>query len=175
MDLRLKYARVERERRFLVKQFPPKAEVVRSRHLADRYVDGTTLRLREQRDEDGIIAYKLTQKLPAPDGGAQQGFITTMYITKEEFCVLAQLPARLLNKTRYSVPPFGIDVFEGELKGLILAEAEFDSASDADGLIIPCFISREVSSDDRFTGGQLARATIQDVKRWLLDYRINDW
>jgi CYTH domain-containing protein len=33
----------------------------------------------------------------------------------------------MLNKVRYSVPPLGIDVFEGTLEGLRLAEAEFNS------------------------------------------------
>lgn len=167
-----KYARIERERRFLLPQFPSDATVVRSRRITDHYIDGTTLRLRKQIYDDGLTTFKLTQKLPELGNGAQQGFITSMYLTAEEFHVLAQLPARKLTKTRFSVPPFGIDVFDGPLEGLILAEAEFDSAETAESFSVPSFAVAEVSTDDRFAGGQLVRASRQDVQSWLLDYGL---
>jgi hypothetical protein len=111
-----KYARIERERRFLLAQFPSNAIVVRHRQIIDHYIDGTTLRLRKQSYDDGLVTFKLTQKIPMRGSGAQQGFITSMHITEGEFRVLAQLPARKLTKTRFSVPPFGIDVFDGPLQ-----------------------------------------------------------
>lgn len=43
--------------------------------------------------------------------------------------------------------------------GLLLAEAEFDSAGAAGNLAVPAFALREVSDDERFTGGHLARAS----------------
>jgi CYTH domain-containing protein len=167
-----KYSRIERERRFLLDQFPNHVNAVRVRRISDRYIDGTTLRLREQ-SEDGVpTMFKLTQKLPVRASGAQQGWITTIHLTGEEFCVFAQLSAKRLSKTRYSVPPFGIDVFEGELEGLLVAEAEFDSAADADALTPPSFIFKEVSDDTRFTGGQLVSASRRDIQAWLLEYGI---
>lgn len=167
-----KYARIERERRFLLAEFPSKAAVVRNRRITDHYIEGTTLRLRKQSYNDGLITFKLTQKLPARGDGAQQGFITSMYLSSDEFHVFAQLPAQKLTKIRFSLPPFGIDVFDGHLRGLILAEAEFDSAEAADSLSVPSFMAREVSADDRFTGGQLCRASRQEVQSWLLDYGV---
>lgn len=167
-----KYARIERERRFLLAQFPSNTMVVRNRRITDNYIEGTTLRLRKQSYNDGLTTFKLTQKLPLRGNGAQQGFITSMYLTQDEFQVLAQLPARKLTKTRFSVPPFGIDVFDGLLEGLILAEAEFESATAAETLTVPFFVIGEVSADDRFTGGQLVRASRQDIQCWLLDYGI---
>jgi CYTH domain-containing protein len=167
-----KYARIERERRFLLEQFPGSAKVERIRRITDRYIDGTSLRLREQREDGGSAMFKLTQKIPARSGGAQQGLITSMYLTKDEFGVLAQLSAKTLSKTRYSVPPFGIDVFEGAFEGLLVAEAEFDSEAAADALTLPSFVLREVSSDIRFTGGELVRASRQDVRTWLLEYGV---
>jgi len=171
MQLPHKYARIEWERRFLLDQFPD-ADVVRIRHIVDRYIDGTLLRLREQTDDGGSAIFKLTQKVPERAGGAQQGFITTIYLTEDEFRVLAHLSAKKLSKTRYSVPPFGIDVFEGALQGLRLAEAEFNSAAEAEDLILPSYILREVTDDDRFTGGQLVCASRQNVEEWLTEYGI---
>jgi CYTH domain-containing protein len=167
-----KYARIERERRFLVAQFPSDVIVVRQRQIIDHYIDDTTLRLRKQSYDDGLVTFKLTQKIAMRGSGAQQGFITSMHITEGEFHVLAQLPARKLTKTRFSVPPFGIDVFDGPLEGLILAEAEFDSTETAEALTVPSFVAVEVSADDRFTGGQLVRASREDIQSWASEYGL---
>jgi CYTH domain-containing protein len=164
-----KYARVERERRFLLDRFPS-ADVVRIRHITDRYIDGTLLRLREQTDAGGPAMFKLTQKIPARTNGAQQGLITSIYLTEGEFRLLAQLPGKMCSKVRYSVPPFGIDVFEGTLQGLRLAEAEFNSAAEADVLVVPDFMLHEVTDDERFTGGQLVCASRPNVEKWLAEY-----
>lgn len=167
-----KYAKIERERRFLLDQFPNNVNVTRIRRISDRYIDGTTLRLRKMSEENAPTAYKLTQKIPARDVGSQQGLIVTMYLSEAEFHVFEQLPAHTLSKSRHSVPPFGIDVFDGALKGLILAEAEFDSSPAADALVIPSFISSEVSDDERFTGGHLVCTSRQALKTCLLEFGI---
>jgi CYTH domain-containing protein len=164
-----KYARIERERRFLLDQFPS-GDVVRIRHITDRYIDGTLLRLREQTEEGGAAIFKLTQKVPARANGAQQGLITNIYLTEGEFRLLSQLPGKIFSKVRYSVPPFGIDVFEGALQGLRLAEAEFNSAAEADALVLPDYILHEVTDDVRFTGGQLVCASRPSVEEWLKEY-----
>ncbi len=166
-----KFARIERERRFLVDTFPTQ-DIVRTRHITDRYQDGTLLRLRRQTDEDRGTVFKLTQKLPTAGGGAQQGLITTIYLTEPEFGLLSQLPGKMLRKVRYSVPPLGIDVFEGVLEGLRLAEAEFDSAAEADAFVPPGFVLHEVTGDVRFTGGQIVCASRASLERWLADYGV---
>ena len=166
-----KYARVERERRFLLDSFPG-AEVVRLSRITDRYLDGTRLRLRKQSDDGAAAIYKLTQTIPERASGARQGSITSIYLTEGEFDLLAQLPAKMLSKVRHSVPPFGIDVFEGTLQGLQLAEAEFITSAEANALIIPEYILHEVTDDDRFTGGQLVRASRTDIKAWLAEYGV---
>jgi CYTH domain-containing protein len=142
------------------------------RRITDRYIEGTNLRLRELKDDDSPPVFKLTQKIPAPASAAQQGYITTMYLDRDTHEQLSQLSAKVLAKVRYSVPPFGIDVFEGVLEGLVLAEAEFNSAAEANALTIPDFIAHEVSGDVRFTGGALAHAARQDVETWLSDYDL---
>jgi len=172
MQPQYKYDRVERERRFLLERFPSHVKVVRIRRITDSYIDGTTLRLQQQSEDSAPTIFKLTQKVPAPANGAQEGVITSMYLTQDEFCVLAQLPAKKLSKTRRSVPPLGIDVFEGALEGLLLAEAEFDSAAAVDALAIPSFIARECLPTNRFTGGRLVRASRDDLQTWLMEYGI---
>jgi CYTH domain-containing protein len=168
-----KFARIERERRFLLGRFPAGVKVLRVRRITDRYVEGTTLRLRTQHEDNAPTIFKLTQKIPALGEGAQQGYITSIDLEEDEFNLLSQLPGRMLSKTRHSVPPFGIDVFEGELFGLILAEAEFDSAEAADSLALPSFVLREVSADRGFTGGSLARLSREELKNVLIEHGIS--
>jgi CYTH domain-containing protein len=167
-----RYAKIERERRFLLGHFPADEHVVRVRRISDRYIDNTTLRLRKQSEEDYPVVFKLTQKIPKRTERAQQCLITSMYLPEERYSVLAMLSAKTLSKTRHSVPPFGIDIFKGRLSGLTLAEAEFESAADADALAIPAFISHEVTGVDRFTGGQLVCGAQEDVRAWLTEYGV---
>lgn len=173
METSQKYARIERERRFILHQFPTEANIIRVRRITDLYIEHTRLRIRHQVDDGGPTTLKLTQKIPSQGAGAQQGMLTTMYLNAEEFRIFAGLPAKELQKTRYSVPPFGIDVFRGSLEGLILAEAEFESAAEADSLRPPPLIVREVSEDARFTGGRLARASRHEVGKSLAEYGVD--
>lgn len=167
-----KYARVEWERRFLLDSFPSEEKVTRIRRISDRYIEGTTLRLRQQSDGDGPAVFKLTQKIAGGMARGQQGFITSMYLTEDEYGVFARLPAKELTKIRHSVPPFGVDVFQGRLSGLALAEAEFNSADEASALVLPPFILHEISDDSRFTGGRLVAASRQELESWLAQYGI---
>ena len=167
-----KYARVEWERRFLLSSFPSGEKLTGIRRICDRYIEGTSLRLRQQSEGEGETVFKLTQKLPGGTERGQQGLITSKYLTSDEFNVLATMPAKELTKVRHSVPPFGIDVFEGELRGLVLAEAEFDSGAEASALILPSFIVAEVTDDRRLTGGSLVTASREDIGKWLAEYGV---
>ena len=172
MQMEGRYARYEWERRFLLRSFPSGANIHRIRKITDRYIAGTTLRLRRQIDDEGGIVFKLTQKTPTARSGALQGMITTIYLKECEFDVFAALAAAVLTKTRYSVPPFGIDVFGGSLSGLVLAEAEFTSGDEASALTVPSFVVHEVSSDQRFDGGCLATASRRQVETWVAEHGL---
>lgn len=49
-----------------------------------------------------------------------------------------------------------VDKFQGSLSGLILAEAEFDTDTQLAAFPHPDFAIREVTEDERYTGGRLA-------------------
>lgn len=167
-----RYARPERERRFLLAQWPNRA-VERTTRIIDRYLTGTRLRLRQMIETQGgskSAYYKLTQKVPAPDGGP--GLLSTIYLTLEEYTLLTALPATTLCKTRYSIPPFGIDAYEGPLSGLILAEIEFDDDAAMNGFIPPPWTIAEVTLDSRFTGGAFISMQSEDLAGLLSDFGV---
>jgi CYTH domain-containing protein len=166
-----KYARVEIERRFLLDGVPEAAEVLAVNEIGDRYLDGTRLRLRRMAGVDGPTQLKLTQKLPDPDG-ARQGALTTIYLSEAEHAAFARLPAATLSKSRLTIAPYGVDVFHGELEGLYLAEAEFATVEDAAALVPAAFCRAEVTADRRFTGGELARASGEQVRAWAREYGV---
>ena len=166
-----KYARIEIERRFLLEGVPQAAEVLAVYEIGDRYLDGTRLRLRRMARAGGPTQLKLTQKLPDPDG-ARQGALTTIYLSEAEHAAFAQLPAATLSKSRLSIAPYGVDVFHGELEGLYLAEAEFATVEDALALVPAAFCRAEVTADRRFTGGELVRASREQVRAWAREYGV---
>jgi CYTH domain-containing protein len=166
-----KYARVEIERRFLLDGVPEAAEVLAVNEIGDRYLDGTRLRLRRMARVDGPTQLKLTQKLPDPDG-ARQGALTTIYLSEAEHAAFARLPAATLSKSRLTIAPYGVDVFHGELEGLYLAEAEFATVEDAAALVPAAFCRAEVTADRRFTGGELVRASGEQVRAWAREYGV---
>jgi hypothetical protein len=67
-----KYARIERERRFLLVGLPASEQPAAARKIIDHYLAGTTLRLRCVRQPGGD-QYKLTQKIPAPQPARSKG------------------------------------------------------------------------------------------------------
>lgn len=152
-----RYARSESERRWLVAAVPPGAG--RPRRISDRYLIGTTLRLRRVEDADAA-AYKLGQKVRPEAGNPSLVWITNLYLTAQEYQRLAVLPAAVLDKTRWLVPfgaaTFAVDEFGGPLRGLLLAELELpETGQPAD---LPPWLGREVTLDDRYSGGALAAA-----------------
>lgn len=153
-----KYARYECERRWLLAGIPEGAEDPRL--IRDLYVTGTRLRLRHV----GGQGYKLGHKVrPDPADPAVVAH-TSMYLDASEFGLLSSLPGRSLAKVRRRLVMVGrvwaIDAFEGPLAGLVLAETE---ARVGDEVSPPPLAVREVTGDERFTGGRLAGARLTDL------------
>jgi CYTH domain-containing protein len=168
-----KYARIERERRFLLAGPPPPAAITGRHRITDRYLPGTRLRLRRiDYLHSGDREFKFTQKVPASRPGYVQGLITNTYLSAAEYDLLATLPAAVLSKTRLSVPPLGIDVFEPPLHGLIMADVEFSTDNEAQSFLPPPAAVAEVTDDSRFTGGSLVSARRHDLLAWLAEYGI---
>lgn len=134
---------------------PDPTEATAEMQIRDLYFIGTRLRLRRMLDRRGErpTIYKLTQKVPGPDN---TNLITNTYLSEAEYDLLARLGGRELRKIRYSVPPFGVDVFLPPLDGLVLAEEEFEDDEAMAAATAPVGAVKEVTGDVRYTGGHLA-------------------
>ena len=146
---------------------PPEAQ--RWAAIVDRYIRGTRLRLRHSETDEQIV-FKLGQKVRLDGHDPETVKLTNIYLSHEEFAVLESLPAAELRKTRWQVAWEGktvaVDEFHGPLDGLVLAEVEL--APGDRRLARPPFAVRDVTNDDRFSGGELALASGAAVA-WLLE------
>ena len=152
------YTVVERERRWLCSEVP-RERIARTETIVDLYVTGAQLRLREARPVDGgPAALRLSRK---GDVDARTRLITSIYLPEHEFAILAAvLPGRRIRKIRHRLkaPPgvvLSVDEFGGELTGLRMVEAEFDTDARMAEFAMPDFAIREVTDDPRFSGGHL--------------------
>ena len=154
---KLKYAFIERERRWLCSEVPVTL-IRRSERLTDLYVTGTHLRLREALPLDGGEPKRRLGRKADVDAATR--LITSIYLTDAEFALLKVLPGRTLCKVRHHLGPVNgievsVDEFEGPLAGLVMTEAEFDGAEAMAAYPAPPFALREVTDDPRYSGGWL--------------------
>jgi CYTH domain-containing protein len=167
-----KYAWIERERRFWLAALPPGLSLQDEYTLIkDRYIEGTRLRLREMTpSSSGEVALKFGQKFVEEGQGPHQTVMTNLYLDQGEYDLLYQLPAKVLTKKRYAYPfqeqKLSVDVFMGNLEGLILAEIEFLEDADAGAFPTPTFAIRDVTDDPFFTGGELVQLSAAEFGQW---------
>lgn len=154
MSVSLKYALVERERRYLLASLPE--GVTDTRDILDRYVTGTRLRLREVRAVDGTITRKLGHKVRLTEGPAEIA-CTNLYLNDQEWAILITLPARLLRKRRHLVKRDGMLVAVDEHQdGTLIAEIDdHDQPSD----FVPAWLDvlQDVTNDEAWTGARIAQ------------------
>jgi len=88
-------------------------------------------------------------------------------LSEEQFGAFWPLTESLrLDKSRYLVPvedlTVEVDVFEGPLHGLVLAEIEFPSEALSQQFQPPPWLGEEVTGDDRYANQDLARSGLPD-------------
>lgn len=174
-----KYACLETERRYLLKELPDSGvEYLSGWLITDRYFPQTRLRLRHLKSVMGNeVVYKLTQKYRAETQTADETTITNMYLTEAEYNIFKSLEANTITKRRYPYRVhshhFSLDVFEGRHRGLILAEREMEAKAKGDEGTLPMFALQEVTDDSFFQGGNLACLTDEEFRQGLAQ-RLGD-
>lgn len=149
----LKYAVVERERRYPVSRLPEGALLVKD--IVDCYVIGTRLRLREVRGADGTVVRKLNHKVRLSDG-PEEVACTSVNLDQEEWQLLMRLPASILRKRRH--------IYRWEDRTLAVDEhedgtfiAEIDDGDHPSQRHPPWLVViADVTADEEWTGAHLA-------------------
>ena len=169
-----KYARIERERRYLLSDLPE--GMTRADHhlqITDNYITGTRLRIRKVRDpQTNKWVVKFTQKFaPNPDD-LSRTIITNLYLNATEAGTLSIFEANEIRKNRYYYEfagrRFSVDMFIGDLFGLVLAETCCETDDELDSLITPSFALADVTNIELFSGGKLSELKYEDVRKEIL-------
>jgi CYTH domain-containing protein len=168
-----KYARVERERRYLLQDLP-EGLTRADPHLqiTDNYITGTRLRLRKVREpRTNKWTVKFTQKF-APDAeDLSRTIITNTYLNALEAETLSVFNANEIRKNRYYFEfegrRFQVDMFLGDLFGLVLAETDFETDEELKQFRKPAFALADVTYDPVFTGGRLCELTFTEVRQHI--------
>ncbi len=165
-----KYARVERERRYLLQDLP--AGLTRADphvQITDNYITGTRLRLRKIREpRTNKWTVKLTQKFAPAAQDFSRTVITNIYLNALETEALGISDANEIRKNRYPFEfegrQFSVDMFLGDLFGLVMAEVDFETDAELDGFLTPPFAIADVTNVELFTGGRLCELTFADIR-----------
>jgi CYTH domain-containing protein len=142
----------------------------RPRSDALKYLRDSRLRLRILTDSDtGRRVMKLNKKLESASPYFRT--ISRILLSPSEYQLLDRLEGDRMKKIRYYHTyrgrVFSIDVFEGELDGLILCETEADELEDLMSAEPPPYATHEVTDDPFLEGGNLSRTTRPDLMRKL--------
>src|SRR2546430_1933934 len=169
-----KYARVERERRYLLPDLPD--GLTRADHhlqITDNYLTGTRLRIRQVRDpRTNKWTVKFTQKFAPNPEDLSRTIITNIYLNAQEAETLAIFEANEIRKNRYPFKfggrKFSVDMFLGDLFGLVLAEVSFETDEELDSFRTAPFAIADVTNHEMFTGGQLCELTFEDIRNEIM-------
>jgi adenylate cyclase len=145
----------EIERKWLVTTLPELEGVVAD-ELLQGYIaisaDGTEVRLRRKGN-------KFFQTVKTDGTLVRSEF--EIELSQEQFDQLwATTEGRRIEKTRYVIPQreikIEIDVYKGQLSGLLIAEVEFTSTAESALFASPAWFGREVTDDGRYKNKRLA-------------------
>lgn len=168
-----KYSRIERERRFLLRELPePLTRASLHTQITDNYITNTRLRLRKVRvPQTNKWTVKLTQEFATDPNDFSRTQNTNIYLSPKEYQVLAIFEGNEIRKNRYPFEhegrAYSIDMFLGALWGLILAETSFETDEEMDSFDMPSFAAIDVTNDEIFTGGKLAFSTADEIRSEL--------
>jgi adenylate cyclase len=144
----------EIERKFLVANDDWRGAVVDVQRLEQFYLFARPDASMRVRIRDGASA-RLTIKTGS---GTDRGEFEYDIPLEDAETLRESRIGNLVEKTRHVVPlgawRVEVDVFEGALAGLVMAEIELDDATDAPPL--PAFLGREVTGDPRYLNARLA-------------------
>ena len=165
----------EIERKFLVKSLPENLESLPHKEIAQGYIaiteDGTEVRLRRKDDK-----YFQTVK----SGSGKVRAESEVEITEEQFNALwGTTEGKRIEKTRYEIAdPAGVielDIYHGDLTGLMTAEMEFVSEEASESFVPPEWLGSDVTENKAFKNQKLALEGVpQESIRQTPEYELGE-
>jgi len=161
---------IELELTYLAKEIPKDLNKFECKRIVDIYFPKSDLdrkiRLRQNGDK-----YEITKKYPLKGRDSSVQVEETINLTKEEFEEFLVIEGLRLEKRRYNYNCNGriaeVDVFEGDLKGLVVVDFEFQTEDEMKKFQMPNFCLVEVTQEKFLSGGSLAGKKYEDIEKEL--------
>ncbi len=150
---------MEIERKFLVREMP-KLTAYPVKKLEQGYLStGPVVRVRREDNE-----YYLTYK----GGGLVAREEYNLPLSREAYEHLREkCDGNLITKKRYLIPlgelTAELDVFEGAMEGLIMAEVEFSTLEEAYAFTPPDWMGKDVTEDVRYHNSYMINYTYKEL------------
>lgn len=145
---------MEIERKYLVKELPENLEKYPCKHIEQGYLNTDPV-VRIRRTDD---RYTLTYK----GSGLMVREEYNLPLNAESFLHMKdKIDGILIEKCRYLIPfekyTIELDIFEGELAPLQLAEVEFESESEANAFVPPAWFGEDVTFSTKYHNSTLSQ------------------
>ena len=156
---------LEIERKFLVKSPPENFREYPSGKISQTYLSKPgqppVLRVRQYGNRFLLTVKKRSEKDPVVCDEVEIEIEEVQYAHLKAMGV-----GHCLEKRRYLIPwgdhTVELDIFEGEMAGLILAEIEFATREEAETISLPGWFGREVTGDLRYSNNSLSVKGLPD-------------
>lgn len=151
---------MEIEKKFLVKRLPEHLDSYEHSRIEQGYLCSRPVVRIRRMDEDYILTYKCKteQHLKDPVCVSREAEFP---LTREAYEHLKEkIDGCMIEKTRYRIGyqtyTIELDVFHGAYEGMLLAEVEFASETEAENFPPPDWFGDNVSGDYHYTNAYLA-------------------
>lgn len=147
---------MEIERKYLIRELPDRLEQYPCRQIEQGYLNTDPIVRIRRTDEQYTLTYK------------GKGFMVreeyNLPLNKKAFLHLREkIDGILIKKRRYLIPlgtyTIELDVFEGELAPLLLAEVEFETEDEANVFVPPSWFGEDVTFSSAYHNSTLSRRT----------------
>ncbi len=148
---------MEIERKYLIRELPEHLEQYPCRQIEQGYLNTDPVVRIRRTDEEYTLTYK------------GKGFMVreeyNLPLNREAFLHLREkIDGIFIKKRRYLIPlgtyTIELDVFEGELASLLLAEVEFETEDEANAFVPPAWFGEDVTFSSAYHNSTLSRKTL---------------
>ena len=154
---------MEIERKFLVNKIPTELENYKKLEIEQGYISTKpTIRIRKA-DEKYILTVKSKFGICENDVAPIVNNEYELEITEKEYENLKEkINGKVIRKTRYLIPLESVlvaelDLFKGELEGLIFAEVEFETVEEANNFNKPDWLGIDVSDNKKYRNSEIIK------------------
>lgn len=150
---------MEIERKYLIRELPERLEQYPCRQIEQGYLNTDPVVRIRRTDEQYTLTYK------------GKGFMVreeyNLPLNRNAFLHLREkIDGILIKKRRYLIPfetyTIELDVFEGALAPLLLAEVEFETEDEANAFVPPSWFGEDVTFSSAYHNSTLSGRTLSD-------------